>query len=199
MIHAVNPFGFSHLKRTNEDNIDLNRNFNDFSTPYPDNPVYEEVHDLLVPKDLAALTGERGAAYGGVMCAPSRASVIPACRADRTSIRTLELLLPSVPSGPAIILVAGVITPASLLFGNRGAVRTRWCRPATASPDAGTWSLKCALARHDVARPADWDRFAAPIPGGREFFDPGGHGEAGGRGPGGGDDDRRAERRYACL
>ena len=49
LIHAVNPFGFSHLKRTNEDNIDLNRNFNDFSQPYPDNPVYEEIHDLLVP------------------------------------------------------------------------------------------------------------------------------------------------------
>ena len=51
LIHAVNPFGFSHLKRTNEDNIDLNRNFNDFATPYPDNPVYEQVHELLVPKD----------------------------------------------------------------------------------------------------------------------------------------------------
>ena len=50
LIHAVNPFGFSHLKRTNEDNIDLNRNFNDFATPYPDNPVYEEIHDLLVPE-----------------------------------------------------------------------------------------------------------------------------------------------------
>lgn len=49
LIHAVNPYGFSHLKRTNEDNIDLNRNFNDFSTPYPDNPVYEEIHPLLVP------------------------------------------------------------------------------------------------------------------------------------------------------
>ena len=49
LVHAVNPFGFSHLKRTNEDNIDLNRNFNDFATPYPDNPVYEQIHDLLVP------------------------------------------------------------------------------------------------------------------------------------------------------
>lgn len=51
LIHAVNPFGFSHLKRTNEDNIDLNRNFNDFSTPYPDNAVYEEIHPLLVPAE----------------------------------------------------------------------------------------------------------------------------------------------------
>jgi len=50
LIHAVNPYGFSHLKRTNEDNIDLNRNFNDFSRPYPANPVYEQVHELLVPK-----------------------------------------------------------------------------------------------------------------------------------------------------
>lgn len=49
LVHAVNPFGFSHLKRTNEDNIDLNRNFNDFSQPYPINPVYEEVHSLMVP------------------------------------------------------------------------------------------------------------------------------------------------------
>jgi hypothetical protein len=49
LVHAVNPFGFSHLKRTNEDNIDLNRNFNDFSQPYPLNPVYEEIHPLLVP------------------------------------------------------------------------------------------------------------------------------------------------------
>ncbi len=50
LIHAVNPYGFSHLKRTNEDNIDLNRNFNDFGQPYPANLVYEEIHDLLVPK-----------------------------------------------------------------------------------------------------------------------------------------------------
>ncbi|MDP1750335.1 MAG: M14 family metallopeptidase [Reyranella sp.] len=49
LIHAVNPYGFSHLKRTNEDNIDLNRNFRDFSQPYPANPVYEEIHDLLMP------------------------------------------------------------------------------------------------------------------------------------------------------
>ncbi|CAN0514520.1 unnamed protein product, partial [Phaeothamnion confervicola] len=50
LIHAVNPYGFSHLTRTNEDNIDLNRNFSDFSRPYPANPVYEEIHDLLVPE-----------------------------------------------------------------------------------------------------------------------------------------------------
>ena len=31
MLHALNPYGFSHLRRVNEDNADLNRNFVDFS------------------------------------------------------------------------------------------------------------------------------------------------------------------------
>jgi len=48
LIHAVNPFGFSHLRRTNEDNIDLNRNFIDFAQPTP-NPAYAELHDLMLP------------------------------------------------------------------------------------------------------------------------------------------------------
>src|SRR4051794_16643553 len=37
MVHAVNPHGFSHLHRTNEDNIDLNRNHIDFNAPLPVN------------------------------------------------------------------------------------------------------------------------------------------------------------------
>src|SRR5690606_39367139 len=32
LIHAINPYGFSHIRRVNEDNIDLNRNFRDFET-----------------------------------------------------------------------------------------------------------------------------------------------------------------------
>ena len=50
LVHAVNPYGFSHTMRTNEDNIDLNRNFNDFAQPYPANDTYEQVHPLLVPR-----------------------------------------------------------------------------------------------------------------------------------------------------
>src|SRR5258706_10981718 len=33
ILHALNPYGFSHLRRSNEDNADLNRNFVDFSAP----------------------------------------------------------------------------------------------------------------------------------------------------------------------
>ncbi len=51
LVHAVNPYGFSHLRRVTEDNVDLNRNFQDFSKPLPENPRYAEIHDLLVPSD----------------------------------------------------------------------------------------------------------------------------------------------------
>jgi len=49
MLHALNPYGFSHLRRGNEDNADLNRNFVDFSAPLPPAAAYGEIHALLVP------------------------------------------------------------------------------------------------------------------------------------------------------
>ena len=48
LVHALNPFGFAHLRRTNEDNVDLNRNFVDHAHP-PTNGDYERLHPLLVP------------------------------------------------------------------------------------------------------------------------------------------------------
>jgi hypothetical protein len=49
-IHALNPYGFSHLRRVTEDNVDLNRNFQDFSRPLPANPAYAELHASLLPE-----------------------------------------------------------------------------------------------------------------------------------------------------
>jgi len=51
LIHAVNPYGFSHIRRVNENNIDLNRNFRDYTQPLPDNAAYSEVHEMIVPAD----------------------------------------------------------------------------------------------------------------------------------------------------
>lgn len=48
-IHALNPHGFSHVRRVTNENVDLNRNFQDFSQPLPANPAYDEIHDLLLP------------------------------------------------------------------------------------------------------------------------------------------------------
>ncbi|WP_233882813.1 M14 family metallopeptidase [Paraburkholderia flagellata] len=49
VVHAINPYGFSWLSRTNEDNVDLNRNSIDFAHPVPRNEDYEALHALLVP------------------------------------------------------------------------------------------------------------------------------------------------------
>jgi hypothetical protein len=48
-IHGLNPYGFSWWRRTTHENVDLNRNFQDFSRPPPANPAYDELADLLVP------------------------------------------------------------------------------------------------------------------------------------------------------
>src|SRR5690349_20400548 len=47
--HAVNPYGFSHLRRTNEDNIDINRNFRDFAASSTPNAAYASLHSVIVP------------------------------------------------------------------------------------------------------------------------------------------------------
>lgn len=51
LVHAINPFGFSHGLRVNEQNIDLNRNFIDFSQPLPRAAGYDRLHDAIVPQD----------------------------------------------------------------------------------------------------------------------------------------------------
>lgn len=48
-VHAVNPYGFSHIRRVTQENVDLNRNFLDFSQPLPVNLPYRSVHALLLP------------------------------------------------------------------------------------------------------------------------------------------------------
>ncbi|HEF4760142.1 TPA: M14 family metallopeptidase [Pseudomonas putida] len=49
-VHAINPFGFSHLRRVTQENVDLNRNFIDFDSSLPQNPGYEQIHDALLPQ-----------------------------------------------------------------------------------------------------------------------------------------------------
>ncbi len=49
-IHAINPHGFSFQRRVTHENVDLNRNFQDFARPLPDNPAYDELQPLLLPE-----------------------------------------------------------------------------------------------------------------------------------------------------
>ena len=69
-IHALNPYGFSWLRRTTHENVDLNRNFQDFSKPLPRNAAYDRIAHLIVPAEwpptpevkagLAAFIAEHG-------------------------------------------------------------------------------------------------------------------------------------------
>ena len=49
-VHALNPWGFSWWRRTTNENVDLNRNFRDFSAEAPVNSAYDEIAHLLVPE-----------------------------------------------------------------------------------------------------------------------------------------------------
>lgn len=50
-LHAVNPHGFAWLRRVNEDNVDLNRNFVDHVRPYPENPAFESLVAAICPAE----------------------------------------------------------------------------------------------------------------------------------------------------
>jgi hypothetical protein len=58
-IHAINPYGFAWLRRTNEDNVDINRNWIDFNSTLPTNDLYDELAADLCPTDWSADTQAR--------------------------------------------------------------------------------------------------------------------------------------------
>lgn len=68
MLHALNPYGFSHLRRVNEDNADLNRNFVDFDAPLPVNAAYAQINALLLPSSWPP-NGENQATIGAWIAA----------------------------------------------------------------------------------------------------------------------------------
>ncbi len=57
MIHLINPWGAANLRRYTESNVDLCRNFLDFSQPLPVNQSYSAIHDEL---RLGEKLGDRG-------------------------------------------------------------------------------------------------------------------------------------------
>lgn len=63
LLHAINPHGFSHLRRVNEDNVDLNRNFLDHSQ-LPDSQAYAGVHALLLPETWPPSAQNTAALFG---------------------------------------------------------------------------------------------------------------------------------------
>ena len=72
LVHMLNPWGCAWSRRQTEDNVDLNRNFLDFSEPLPNNEYYEALRPALrcpaydgplrdqARADIAAFRAERG-------------------------------------------------------------------------------------------------------------------------------------------
>lgn len=58
LAHAINPYGFAWLRRVDHENIDLNRNWIDFSAPVPVNPGYEALHDACLPDSWSDAAAE---------------------------------------------------------------------------------------------------------------------------------------------
>lgn len=56
MIHGLNPYGMSHLRRVNEDGVDLNRNFLDFQQPLPKNTFYDDLANIVIPQEWTETT-----------------------------------------------------------------------------------------------------------------------------------------------
>ncbi len=50
-VHALNPYGFSWWRRVTQENVDLNRNWHNFSQSLPRNEAYDQIaHQLLPPE-----------------------------------------------------------------------------------------------------------------------------------------------------
>ena len=52
MVHLINPWGTAWVRRVNEDNVDLNRNYVDFGAALPVNARYEELHEIYTCRDI---------------------------------------------------------------------------------------------------------------------------------------------------
>lgn len=48
-IHALNPYGFSWWRRVTQENVDLNRNWQDFGRTLPHNTAYDNIAQWLLP------------------------------------------------------------------------------------------------------------------------------------------------------
>jgi len=69
LIHALNPYGFAYLSRTNENNVDLNRNCLDSFHDAPYNASYGQLHPTLMPKEWDLQGMRHDAALSGAVAA----------------------------------------------------------------------------------------------------------------------------------
>jgi hypothetical protein len=69
MVHLINPWGAAYLRRYTEDNVDLCRNFLDFTRPLPVNEAYTTIRSQLVPGSQMGEHGEFAGRFLGQLVA----------------------------------------------------------------------------------------------------------------------------------
>jgi murein tripeptide amidase MpaA len=58
-LHALNPYGFANLRRCNENNVDLNRNFLLPGEKYQgSSPIYGKISPILNPERIGKITSD---------------------------------------------------------------------------------------------------------------------------------------------
>ena len=62
LVHANNAFGAAHFSRSNENNVDLNRNYFDHSQSRKTDSLYGDLHDTIFPRRNAGTLFEDGTA-----------------------------------------------------------------------------------------------------------------------------------------
>ncbi|HVH05529.1 MAG TPA: DUF2817 domain-containing protein [Myxococcota bacterium] len=82
LVHGVNPYGFAALRRVNESNVDLNRNFLRHPEDHVANPAYDALHAAVNP---AALDDESDAAARSALRAFAADHGFPKLQAALTS------------------------------------------------------------------------------------------------------------------
>lgn len=56
LVHLINPYGVAWVQQETMEGVNLNRNYVDHAAPYPEAPLYAQIHDALLCPDLE---GER--------------------------------------------------------------------------------------------------------------------------------------------
>lgn len=62
LVHAHNPYGCAWMRRTDQNNVDLNRNYYDFSVPFTPHPGYDNLRPIIVPEEWDAEKTAKGLA-----------------------------------------------------------------------------------------------------------------------------------------
>ena len=132
-VHGLNPYGFSWLRRTTHENVDLNRNFQDFDKPLPHNKAYDKLAHLLVPA-IWPPTPEVKAGIATFVAEHGRRPSRPRYQAASTNTRRACSMADATPPGASRRCATCCATTAGAARGSAGSTCTRaWGRAATAN------------------------------------------------------------------